>query len=222
MDQHGPNKNTINLNANWNCINNPNQHGCYNKPSIELVQKTSLVPTPIDLAICFQPSASMDPIVGYLFTWYYTQHSKQNRSGNSFSHENREYFFHQTRKQPKKNYEIQFQLEDYTSYFSTAHMNPHRPEGQNFVPTIWAPQWKRVVALDTSAIYSAVKPTWRCSQNQVLVCWCYKDRQAVGVENNGYIYIYIIYIMWGCSLPLARMPVTTMIVTWFICWGICY
>lgn len=103
-------------------INNPNQHGYYNKPSIELVQKTSLVPTPMDLAICFQPSASMDPIVGYLFTWYYTQHSRKNQSGNSFP-PNREYFFIQ-QENKKKQYKIQFQLENYTSYFSTFPYEP--------------------------------------------------------------------------------------------------
>lgn len=166
-----------------------------------------------------KPSASMDPVVGYSH-WYWP-HSKKNRWGNS-SPPNQG-FFHTTRKQQKNNTKFNFNYKITHPFFhgpTWTHINPHRPEGQNFVPTIWAPQWKRVVALDTSAIYSAAKPTWRCSQKQMLVCWCYKDRQAVGVENNGYI--YIIYIMWGCSLPLARMPVTTMIVTWFICWGICY
>ena len=188
MDQHGPNKNNINLNANWNCIRNPNQHGCYNKPSIELVQKTSLVPTPMDLAICFQPSASMDPMLGIHMILHTALQEKIDQE--TVSHENREYFFHRTSKQ-KKQYEIQFQLEDYTSYFSTA---PHEPTSTHIVQkgkTLCQPYERH----NGSAWWLLIpwryilKPTWRCSQKQMLVCWCYKDRQAVGVENNGYIYI---------------------------------
>lgn len=166
-----------------------------------------------------KPSASMDPVVGYSH-WYWP-HSKKNRWGNS-SPPNQG-FFHTTRKQPKKNYEIQFQLEDYTSYFSTAHMKPHEPTSSRRA---------KLCANHMSATMEVRGGSWYlgdifCSEADMAMqskpsAGLLVPQVQVGVENNGNIYNIYIYMMWGCSLPLARMPVTTMIVTWFICWGICY
>lgn len=115
-----------------------------------------------------KPSASMDPVVGYSH-WYWP-HSKKNRWGNS-SPPNQG-FFHTTRKQQKNNTKFNFNYKITHPFFhgpTWTHINPHRPEGQNFVPTIWAPQWKCVVALDTLAIYSEADMAMQSKTNAGLL-----------------------------------------------------
>lgn len=145
-----------------------------------------------------KPSASMDPVVGYSH-WYWP-HSKKNRWGNS-SPPNQG-FFHTTRKQPKKNYEIQFQLEDYTSYFSTAHMKPHEPTSSRRA---------KLCANHMSATMEVRGGSWYlgdifCSEADMAMqskpsAGLLVPQVQVGVENNGNIYNIYIYIHDVGMLP---------------------
>lgn len=185
-----PNKNNINLNAHWNCINNPNQHGSYNKPSGASSKHHSSQSAE---AICFNGSRC------WVFTLILTALKKKSM---------RKQFppqpgiFSYNKKTTKKQYEIQFQLQNYTPIFPRPHMNPHQPTSSRRA---------KLCANHMSATMEARGGSWYlgdifCSEADMAMqskpsAGLLVPQVQVGVENNGNIYNIYIYIHDVGMLP---------------------